>query len=151
MTTGLLWALRLFDFFIFEQSRAQQTNRQSRPEELRYTLNRKKRNKIKTRMCCAHKTQKAYFLINKINNKFASRKLNWNFFSCFRNKEDFLLSDSTLNRCDLPKYWRWTRIWCMRPVSGLQRTTLVVPLKPSFSNLVVQSLPFGDTLHTPIL
>ena len=51
----------------------------------------------------------------------------------------------------LPKYWRWTLIWCMRPVKGLQRTTDVLPLKLRRSNSVRHSLPLGDTLHTPIL
>lgn len=51
----------------------------------------------------------------------------------------------------LPKYCKCTLIWCIRPVSGLQSTTLVVPFCDSFWKVVVQSLPFGDTLHTPIL
>lgn len=52
---------------------------------------------------------------------------------------------------DLPKYCKWTRIWCIRPVSGLHRTTLVLPLCAIFWNVVVQSLPLVDTLQTPIL
>lgn len=51
----------------------------------------------------------------------------------------------------LPRYCRWTRIWCIRPVSGLHRTTLEWPLKPIFWKVVVQSFPFEDTLQTPIL
>lgn len=39
----------------------------------------------------------------------------------------------------------------MRPVCGRHSTTLVFPLKDMSSNSVRQSLPLGDTRHTPIL
>ena len=51
----------------------------------------------------------------------------------------------------LPRYCRWTLIWCILPVLGLQSTTEVLPLKLSLWKSVWQSLPLLETLHTPIL
>lgn len=50
-----------------------------------------------------------------------------------------------------PRYWRWTLIWCVRPVRGKHRTTLVFPLKLSLWKTVLHSFPFGSTRHRPIL
>jgi len=50
-----------------------------------------------------------------------------------------------------PKCCRWTRIWCIRPVSGMQRTMLSPPTRLSRTKVVLQAFPSGDTAHTPTL